>query len=220
MNAQLESVVADELASVDTYTFPLLEYHELANLFSRMSDEQFELLIDDVRRKGLLEPIVLYENKILDGRHRYEACRRASVEPRFVRYIGNDPLESVKSLNVHRRHLDEVQAAAAVAYQQDWTKAARHGGSRKESANGMTSADRARQARVSPTTQKKVDAIGRKKPELLGKLVRGELTLSEAREAAGLKGRATECTCEPCTEYAAKVRELKSLRPQCASRAG
>lgn len=87
-------------------------FHEYADLFPMLDDDALAELTADVRSNGLLEAIVLYEGKILDGRNRYLACREAKVEPRFEQYRGNDALQYVVSKNLHRRHLNSSQRAA------------------------------------------------------------------------------------------------------------
>lgn len=69
-----------------------MECHETSNMFPPISTQQFDELVEDIRQHGLLEPIMLLEGKILDGRHRYRACLEAKVEPTFENYVGNDPV--------------------------------------------------------------------------------------------------------------------------------
>ena len=40
---------------------------------------------------GLMQPIILCEDKILDGCNRYRACRKLEIEPRFTTFDGGDP---------------------------------------------------------------------------------------------------------------------------------
>lgn len=89
--------------------------HHLAGLFPPLEAEDLQRLTDDIAAHGLLEPVVLYENKILDGRNRYAACRKAKVEPDFVPFEGSDPLAFVISMNLHRRHLSTSQRAIIAA---------------------------------------------------------------------------------------------------------
>jgi hypothetical protein len=55
--------------------------------------------------------VIIYENKILDGRNRYLACQKAGIEPRFEQFTGNNPLDFVISTNLHQRNLYESQRA-------------------------------------------------------------------------------------------------------------
>ena len=88
-----------------------LDIHELAALIPPMSADEYEALRSDVAKQGLIEPIITFEGKILDGRHRYEACQESGTEARFGQYGGTDPVAFVISANVHRRHLTASQKA-------------------------------------------------------------------------------------------------------------
>ena len=83
--------------------------HPYADVLPLLEGKALADLTADVKTNGLREPIVLFAGMILDGRNRWNACKAAGVEPRFVDYQGNDPLALVISMNVRRRHLDESQ---------------------------------------------------------------------------------------------------------------
>jgi ParB-like nuclease family protein len=88
-----------------------MKAHPLAELFPLIEGEEFESLVSDIKANGQREPIVLFKEKILDGRNRYRACMRARIEPMYKTYKGKDPLGFVISLNLKRRHLNESQRA-------------------------------------------------------------------------------------------------------------
>jgi hypothetical protein len=85
------------------------EIHPLGNLLPSMTVDEFNGLVDDIHRHGQIEPITIYEGKILEGRHRYKACKKLRVEPKTEPYKGTDPLAYVLSKNLHRRHLTKEQ---------------------------------------------------------------------------------------------------------------
>lgn len=93
--------------SIDKY-----EYHPLSNLFPLMEGDEFDRLVDDIDKNGLLEPIVLFEGKILDGRNRYRACMKLGRKPTFKKYPNRiNPLTYVVAENIRRRHLEKAQLA-------------------------------------------------------------------------------------------------------------
>jgi len=61
-------------------TFEQFEVHPLALLYPEMPQADFDLLKANIREYGLKEPIVLFQGKILDGRHRYRALRELCEE--------------------------------------------------------------------------------------------------------------------------------------------
>ncbi|HWQ74509.1 MAG TPA: ParB/RepB/Spo0J family partition protein [Syntrophomonas sp.] len=93
-----------------------MEFHEVANIFPMMSTDEYKNLIDDIRKNGLIQPIITYQDKIIDGRNRYNACKEIGIEPDYKEWNGNGDLVSfVISLNLHRRHLNESQRSIIAA---------------------------------------------------------------------------------------------------------
>jgi hypothetical protein len=92
-----------------------MKYHPYAELFPMMEEAQFEKLCDDIKENGLLDNIWSYEGKILDGRNRYEACKKTRTEQRFTEYRGKNPLGFVISRNLERRHLSTKERAEIAA---------------------------------------------------------------------------------------------------------
>lgn len=85
--------------------------HLIANVFPMMTDAEIQELAQDIKINGLKESILIFEDKILDGRNRYAACKISGVEPRIEIYEGNTPMSEVISRNLIRRHLDAGQKA-------------------------------------------------------------------------------------------------------------
>lgn len=93
-------------------TYPL---HPICNIFPALGEAELEELAADIKANGLLEPVILYDDKILDGRNRQEACRRAGVPLRTVDWVdpGCGPTAWVVSRNLRRRHLTAQERAYA-----------------------------------------------------------------------------------------------------------
>jgi ParB/Sulfiredoxin domain len=112
-----------------------LAFHPLADIFPLMEGAEFDELVADIKKNGCREPIVLYEEKILDGRNRYRACRAAGVPFDTLRGLqvgrnirsqsggwhrqgirdDKDALALVISANIHRRHLTTEQKRELIA---------------------------------------------------------------------------------------------------------
>ena len=88
-----------------------MEIHPLADIFPSLPLEDFSKLVASIKENGLRFPITTYENKILDGRNRFAACKTAGVAPRFEPYKGDNPVAYVMDANLHRRHLSPTQVA-------------------------------------------------------------------------------------------------------------
>jgi hypothetical protein len=108
-----------------------LEPHPLAALFPPIPDEELAELGRDIALHGQLEPIVLYQGKILDGVNRYRACRLMDREPWTIEFnqehVKRTPEQYVVAANVRRRHLTPAQRAAiavewAERVEQDWAE--------------------------------------------------------------------------------------------------
>jgi len=160
-----------------------IPFHPLANIFPRMTNEEFEALVQDIKLNGLRQPIVLFEKKILDGRHRCEACRSAGRELTDKNFtdlpVGTDPLKFVISQNVHRRHLNESQRAIIAA----GVAKLKHGANqhRKEDGlNDLSTKEAATMLKVSEKSVKRArNVLDQAAPELVNKVRTGELRVGK-----------------------------------------
>jgi ParB-like chromosome segregation protein Spo0J len=93
--------------------------HPLAELFPMISDDELRELAEDIRKNGMIEPIVLYEGKILDGRNRFNAAKLVSFPFRRANFrellCHLDPRAYVISANIKRRHLTAEQKREVIA---------------------------------------------------------------------------------------------------------
>ena len=90
----------------------LYKPHPLALMFPAMNDAAIDVMADSIKTHGLQNPIVLYEDKVLDGVQRQEACKRVGVLPNYLQFILLSPAivkagpdVFVLNANLPRRHL-------------------------------------------------------------------------------------------------------------------
>jgi hypothetical protein len=98
------------------------EAHYLADDFPMIEGKEFDDLVADIKDKGILNPIVLYDDgsgtKILDGRNRYRAAKTGGhsfTVKDYKTFTGTlEEAEAfVNSVNNKRRHMN---SAAIQAY--------------------------------------------------------------------------------------------------------
>lgn len=80
-----------------------------------MTAEEFVELKRDIQANGQLMPIWILNDKIVDGRNRYQACVDLGIEPLYQTVPGHPDMAAlltfVISLNEKRRHLNSGQKA-------------------------------------------------------------------------------------------------------------
>lgn len=96
------------------------QIHPLAEIYPLMASAELELLADDIKKNGLLNPIETWQGKIIDGRNRLLACEMVGVEPEYGEPAVDlkteaDLLNYITSLNAIRRHPNKGQLAC-IAY--------------------------------------------------------------------------------------------------------
>ena len=160
-----------------------LKAHAAADAVPEMSDDEYQALKKDIAENGLLEKIVLYSGQILDGRHRYRACKEQKIEPKFEDYHGEDLIGFVISKNVTRRHLKPSQRAMLAAKLVD----RKRGGDRTKAQNcALTLAQAARMIGVSERSVDTASALlngvaaGIVDAAIVTSVERGEISLAKA----------------------------------------
>lgn len=172
------------------------EVHPAADLFPLLEGPEFDELVQDIKTKGLRQPITITHDgrTLVDGRNRYRACDVAGVDPVFhslpARYDEAMTLDLIVSENIRRRHLNPGQLAMLAADIEPMYAAAIPRG---ESAHANRAPGRDSQ-RADATAAASVGASGRSTsrakfvqqaaPDLAAKVRAGEIDLKPAEKEA------------------------------------
>lgn len=93
--------------------------HALCLKYRDMTPEEFRDLKEGMRKHGFdpNQPIVLLQDTILDGRHRYKSAKELGLVPVFREYGGEfgTPEAFVEAYNKNRRHLSTSERAMQAA---------------------------------------------------------------------------------------------------------
>jgi hypothetical protein len=152
-----------------------LEVHPACAAFPLMSTEDLHGLKNDLDEHKQQFPLIVYQNMLLDGRHRRSCLQALGVPAERVKVEileelpgGMTPEQFVLSCNLHRRHLTSEQKRAAIGLllKKDPAQNDREIG-RKVKADGKTVASVRKElegrAEI-PHVKKRKDSKGRQQP--------------------------------------------------------
>lgn len=154
------------------------EWHEAADIFPVINGDDYNDLVEDISKKGLLVPIKLFDGKKIDGRNRERACRAAGKEPEYVDATeevnkAGGPVEYVMSMNDTRRHMEKSQRAMVAA--------------KAKKLKGATSKEAAEEFGVAQRTVEAASKVLKKGSKALVDAVEsGDVTVATAAKIADL----------------------------------
>ena len=201
---------------------PKIKPHPIAAIFPPLPDDELAELADDIKRYGLINPIVMQDDLLIDGRNRLRACELAGVEPTFMTLAEDcDPIPYILSCNISRRHMSKGQRAMATAMVYPEAKMGRGSTDAKVANNLGLSSELVRQART----------VLRCAPQLADDVLARKLSLPDAYET--VKARSTNSGSPnkpgageskpsrrnlPTTEEPAATLVESDICPQCGKR--
>jgi ParB-like chromosome segregation protein Spo0J len=132
---------------------------EFESLIRPLNDDEFGWLEDSVKEDGCIDPIVVWEDTIVDGHHRYKICTKNNIdfELKYIDFQNREEaLDWIDIRQIGRRNLtkDDFQNIVGRVYNR---RKKSHGGDRKSSCqndNLKTEHDVADQFGVSPRKEK------------------------------------------------------------------
>lgn len=98
-----------------THASQKLTVHPLAKMIPVIAQGDLDRLIDDIKTNGVIEPIIMFEDMVLDGRNRLAVASVLGVPVQLEDFKGDKAAARsfVWSANAARRHLSMPQIALA-----------------------------------------------------------------------------------------------------------
>ncbi len=175
------------------------DLHGLARLFPPMKPDEYEGLKTSLAQDGQQQPIMRFDELVLDGVHRLAACIELELEPKFETFpgAGRELRAFVLAQNLHRRHLSVAQRALIAAEM----AAGQHGGDRGGQAQAEappTQREAAAALNVSERSVRQARKIqARADPEVVDAMRAGDISLNAAVKTIGKpKPRTVRATAE------------------------
>jgi hypothetical protein len=178
-------VVAEQHPSVDHRP---LKFHPYAEVFPLLRDtdpKAWSQFVADVRENGIIDPITLVKDVIVDGRNRYLAAVEAGVQITSLnsrQYLGGgDLLKLVVSRNLRRRHLDTSQRAMVATTLANMRQGERTDLEPSANLQKVSQEQAAALMNVSPRIVADAKVIADQSPELADRVAKGKLTVNAAK---------------------------------------
>ncbi len=163
------------------------EQHELSKAFPPIPEDKVQEMRDSIEDIGVQVPIVIFEDKVIDGWHRYSIANELGMPcPEVELDDWIDPIAFVRALNGNRRHLTKGQEAISYATIRLW----RPVGKPSNTAPGAelkTTKELAEEAKVSARTMEQAKAVLTKGGEAVIDAVRkGTISVKRGAQIAKL----------------------------------
>lgn len=92
-----------------------MKFHPVADIFPKMTSAEFSELRASIKANGVREPVLVADDMIADGRHRWKAAEAEGVDCPTVQYNpskhGTSLVQYVMDKNLHRRQMTTSQRA-------------------------------------------------------------------------------------------------------------
>ena len=168
-----------------------MKIHPAAEMLPSLARNEFDELVADIKEHGQLEPILMQDGVLLDGRNRMMACEQLGIKPRVTQYEGDDPVGRIISLNIRRRHLTDEQRVMIAAQMRreklstEAEKRIRAGKPCVKIAQGGRSHEKlAAETGAKPQQARNALEIIKHAPELAPAVASGKMKLAHAAKAA------------------------------------
>ena len=172
------------------------QQHPYGKVWQEFDTDAFAELVSNVQSRGLDQEIILYQEMVLEGWHRYLACLLSNTEPRFVEFKGTDlqAAEKVHASGVRRQSsADQRYAAftmlgdACPEFQAKYERLKQQGNGQKNAGTPLSTdgqrvdvlGAKAAAAGVSRGTAAKVDAVMKRNPAAVAEIAKGKTTANK-----------------------------------------
>jgi hypothetical protein len=178
--------------------------HPAAELFPMLDEEALTALENDIKLDGQLQPIILWNGMIVDGRNRYAACIRAGIKPKTKDITFASEAKCISyiiSTNIHRRHLTVDQRAdiadELAKLRPGDNQHTREVASKEATSPVMTQGEAAKAMGVSRATVQRIHSVKESAPDLAVKVKSGEMKVGKAASLARERSRPAPPVTDP-----------------------
>ena len=156
--------------------------HPLSSAFPAMSEQEFQELKDSIEVNGVLNPITIHDNMVIDGWHRYKAANELGMDcPETDLDESIDPRDFVLAQNKNRRHITMAQLAIATTEVYKWNPVGRPNNSLLSKELNKTTAELAELSGASISTIEQAKSVLKNaSPEVQEAVKSGKIGLSKA----------------------------------------
>ncbi len=172
------------------------QQHPYGKVWHKFDLDTFSELVGNIDRRGLDQEILLYQEMILEGWHRYLACLHTKTQPKFVPFKGTEleAAERVHASGVRRQSTAEQRYAsfdllcqACPAFREKYEQLKQKGIEQQQAGTPLSTDGqrvdvvkaKAAAAGVSRATAAKVEKVKKENPEAVADIAAGKISANK-----------------------------------------